>query len=345
MARCIIRAQPLDLIFILDSSGSLRDQFQDEIDVIRRIIKHVTIGDTATRVMLVQFSGTQHLEFNFHQFTTRDELLAALDVLRHVSGITRIGGAIEFTLEALKDPANGMRDSSVPKIVYILSDGRTHDYPKDLEMVGSFEEARYKIVTNANLQTLEARFDPYHGTETCEKVPACVKGSDKPVDLALVIDASESLYQLFQEQVHFAIKRISSPDHLLGQNVHSLQVQRSTIRQQFGSDCSSEHTLRSIKGTTSTDLALKDTLDLLTSRDPNDGVRAGVPKLVIILTDGHSARSPKEIADEMRAKGITILAISVTPEPRIDINELIDIAGGQARVFTPRNAHVRLFTA
>lgn len=27
-----------------------------------------------------------------------------------------------------------MRSSNVPKIVYLLSDGRTHDYPKDAEM-------------------------------------------------------------------------------------------------------------------------------------------------------------------------------------------------------------------
>ncbi|VDK84531.1 unnamed protein product [Cylicostephanus goldi] len=105
-ARCVIRAPALDLIFLLDSSGSLRDKFQDEIDVIRRIIKHVTIGDTATRVMLIQFSGTQHLEFNFNKFTSREDLLAALDVLRHVSGITRIGGAFEFALETLRDPIN-----------------------------------------------------------------------------------------------------------------------------------------------------------------------------------------------------------------------------------------------
>lgn len=27
-----------------------------------------------------------------------------------------------------------MRPSHVPKIIYLLSDGRTHDYPKDREM-------------------------------------------------------------------------------------------------------------------------------------------------------------------------------------------------------------------
>lgn len=55
LARCVVQAAPLDLVFILDSSGSLKNKFQDEIDVIRRIVKHVTIGDTATRVMLIQF--------------------------------------------------------------------------------------------------------------------------------------------------------------------------------------------------------------------------------------------------------------------------------------------------
>lgn len=28
-----------------------------------------------------------------------------------------------------------MREANVPKILYLLSDGRTHDYPKDWEMV------------------------------------------------------------------------------------------------------------------------------------------------------------------------------------------------------------------
>ncbi|ETN77043.1 von Willebrand factor type A domain protein [Necator americanus] len=374
--RCVIHAAPLDLIFILDSSGSLRDKFQDEIDVIRRIVRHVTIGETATRVMLIQFSGTQHLEFNFKKFTTREELLAALDVLRHVSGITRIGGAFEFALEALKNPTNGLRDASVPKILYLLSDGRTHDYPKDWEMVEvarrsipsidiwaygtgnyvamsallNYTQDVSKIATNANLVGLERQFDPFHGTEICEKIPSCVKGSDKPVDLALLIDASESLDQLFKEQIRFAEERI-----LNNINVHPDAVRLALITysgqtfvhfkfnsNQFGNNTAVLNhlgTLRSIKGTTSTHNALRDTFALLNSSDPNDGTRLSVPKMVIILTDGHSARAPKEIAETMRAQGITILAVSVTPRPYVDEAELLQIAGEQSRVFTPRNAH------
>lgn len=373
--RCVIRAPPLDLIFILDSSGSLRDQFQDEIDVIRRVIKHVTIGETATRVMLVQFSGTQHLEFNFNKFSSREDLLAALDVLRHVSGITRIGGAFEFTLEALKEPSNGLRDASVPKILYLLSDGRTHDYPKDWEMANAvrrsipnidiwaygtgnyvamtalvnYTQDASKIVTNENLNTLETLFDPFHGTEICEKIPSCVKGSDKPVDLALVIDASESLNQLFTEQIRFTIERIIN-----NINIHPEAVRlalltysgQTFVHFKFNSRGFNNNsavinhlkTLRSIKGTTATNIALTETFSLLKSQDPNDGTREGVPKLVIVLTDGHSAKTPKEVAAAMRGEGILLLAVSVTPRPYVDEAELLSIAGDQSRVFTPANA-------
>ncbi|CAI5446482.1 unnamed protein product [Caenorhabditis angaria] len=372
--RCKVFAPPLDLIFILDSSGSLKDKFQDEINIIRRIIKHVTIGKSATRVMLVQFSGTQHLEFNFEKFQDREELLAALDVLRHVSGITRIGGAFEFTLAKMKDRESGIRDGNVPKIVYILSDGRTHDYPKDWQMsdilrreipnvdiwaygtgdyvamtaLANYTRSEEKIVTNQNLQKLEPQFDKYHGTEICEEQPACIKGSDKPLDLALVVDASESLDHLFTDQIKFLLDRV-----IPNINIHPEAVRLALISYsgssfvhfkfnsfRYGNNTSVSEfvkTMRSIKGTTATNIALEDAFDLLTSNDPAIGIRDGVPKMALVLTDGHSHRSPKQIAEKMRASGIIMIAVSVTPRPLVDEAELLLISGEPGRAFSPPN--------
>lgn len=94
-----------------------------------------------------------------------------------------------------------MRDASVPKILYILSDGRTHDFPKDWEMaevvrrtvpnlqIWAYGTGEYvawpallnytqdtnKIITNKNLEALEPLFDAFRGVEICEKIPSCVK--------------------------------------------------------------------------------------------------------------------------------------------------------------------------
>ncbi|VDK61304.1 unnamed protein product [Gongylonema pulchrum] len=65
-----------------------------------------------------------------------------------------------------------------------------------------------KIITNQNLEDLEPLFDRWKGTEVCEKLPVCVRGSDKPLDLILVIDSSESVARLFDEQIRFAIERV-----------------------------------------------------------------------------------------------------------------------------------------
>ncbi|KAK0418082.1 hypothetical protein QR680_013360 [Steinernema hermaphroditum] len=369
--RCVVKAAPLDLVFILDSSGSLRNAFQDEIDVIRRIVSHVTIGETATRVMLVQFSGVQHMEFDFLRFTNREDLLSALGVLRHVSGITRVGGAFEFTMSKMT-PEHGMRDNTVPKIVYLLSDGRTHDFPKDEEMANAMRKRfpnldiwaygtgeyvamsellkitrdESKVVTNKNLTLLEPMFDTWRGTEVCEKLPVCVKGSDKPLDMVLVIDASESVDKLFGEQVHFAIERI-----VQNLNVHPDAVRLALITYsgqpyihfkfndvRFGNNTAvirHLNTLRSIKGTTSTHLALHDAYELLT--DKASGVREGVPKLVMVLTDGHSQRSPRALANRLLAEGVEMFAISMTYPPHVDEHELLSIAGKQSHVFTPLN--------
>ncbi|VDK86223.1 unnamed protein product [Litomosoides sigmodontis] len=372
-ARCIVKAQPLDLVFVLDSSGSLRNKFQDEIDIIRRIVKHVTIGESATRVMLIQFSGVQHLEFNFKKFKDREDILGAVDVLRHVSGITRMGDAFEYTLNALNEE-NGMRPSNVPKIIYLLSDGRTHDYPKDREMadllrqqisnvdIYAYGTGEYvaiseliaitkdskKIVTNQNLKDLEPMFDRWRGTEVCEELPVCVRGSDKPLDLILIIDSSESVSHLFDEQIKFAIERI----------IHNINIHPDAVRMalitysgqvhihfkfnnpRFGNNTAVIEYLsglKSMKSTTATHIALQSAYELIKDNDSESGVREGIKKMVIIFTDGHSKRSPLEMALRLKDEGVEVFAITLTSAPYADEGELLSITQNVDHVFMPVN--------
>ncbi|KAI6176874.1 hypothetical protein M3Y97_00846100 [Aphelenchoides bicaudatus] len=374
--RCTVNAPPLDLLFILDSSGSLKNKFQDEIDIIRRITRHVTIGPAATRVMLVQFSGVQHLEFDFNAFNNREDLMSALSVLRHVSGITRTGAAFEFAQTVMK-PEFGMRGPNVKKIAFLLSDGRTHDFPKDAieseamrrtvpnldiwaygtgdfvamnELTNITKDAS-KIITNKNLDQLEPLFDFWHGVEVCEKQPVCVRGSDKPLDLALVIDSSDSIDAVFHDQITFVVERI-----VQNINVHPDAVRLALITYSgkvfvhfgfndlvYGQNNTAVirhlNELTSIKGVTSTDQALKRVYDLFTDPAQNSGnvLFRNATKLVIVITDGRSSRSPRLVATSLRHEGINIMAVSMHKPTMIDTRELEAIAGVPENIFIPQN--------
>jgi hypothetical protein len=42
----------------------------------------------------------------------------------------------------------------------------------------------------------------------CRLILVCVRGSDKPLDLTLVIDSSDSIDAVFHEQITFVVERI-----------------------------------------------------------------------------------------------------------------------------------------
>ena len=68
-----------------------------------------------------------------------------------------------------------------------------------------------------------------------------------------------------------------------------------------------------------------------------NGGRENVPKLLILMTDGSQtedlgAEDPADIADELRADGITVIVVGVGAD--VDPQELNFIAGGDDKTFT-----------
>lgn len=99
-ARCRVIGKPLDLIIIMDSSGSLRNSNSEEMNVIKDLINIVAVDPDATRISLVQFSGIARSEFHFNTFSSRKQVLDAIEVIKPIFGITKIGNALG---EAVKE--------------------------------------------------------------------------------------------------------------------------------------------------------------------------------------------------------------------------------------------------
>ena len=69
----------------------------------------------------------------------------------------------------------------------------------------------------------------------------------------------------------------------------------------------------------------------------NNGARHGVPKILILLTDGsqtraHGAEDPALVAAELRRSGVQLVVIGIGE--RVDFDELNSIAGDNNRIFT-----------
>ena len=90
-----------DVVFVLDASGSIEfDNFQRMTQFVGMIIQSldidsVTSGPTISRVGLMTFSDSPVLQFNLNTYTTKAELLQAVNV-PYLTGTTHSAQAIRF---------------------------------------------------------------------------------------------------------------------------------------------------------------------------------------------------------------------------------------------------------
>ena len=115
----------IDLVFVLDSSGSIR---RDRWDIIREFTVNVTnsltIGPVDSLVGVIVFSGNVRLEFNLMEHTSAATLIPALRNLPFLDSTTNTGGALELLLSGAQDGTMGLRDARA-HIAIVLTDGRS----------------------------------------------------------------------------------------------------------------------------------------------------------------------------------------------------------------------------
>ena len=112
----------IDVGFILDSSGSLRNDYQREKDFMKVLASSFGISPDGSRAGVVTFSyNAEHsIKLNDH-----DDLMAfnkAVDEIPLMGSITRIDKALRLSQRELFSLSNGARPG-IPKILVLLTDG------------------------------------------------------------------------------------------------------------------------------------------------------------------------------------------------------------------------------
>ena len=118
-----------DIIFIVDSSGSIKDLNPTNWDQMLRFLKDVvtTFGITRgdNRFALVVFSDDAVVEFYLDSFTNTIDIENAINGITYYGGRTNIADGFQTTLDQVFNQ-RGDR-SNVPNIVILITDGTPNE--------------------------------------------------------------------------------------------------------------------------------------------------------------------------------------------------------------------------
>ncbi|XP_072489808.1 matrilin-4 isoform X1 [Notamacropus eugenii] len=124
------RTGPLDLIFLIDSSRSVRPfEFETMRRFLVNIIRGLDIGPNATRVGVIQYSSQVQRVFPLGAFFRREEMERAIHAIVPLAQGTMTGLAIQYAMNVAFSVAEGARPSQaqVPRVAVIVTDGRPQD--------------------------------------------------------------------------------------------------------------------------------------------------------------------------------------------------------------------------
>ncbi|CAJ0928260.1 unnamed protein product, partial [Mesorhabditis belari] len=159
VARSVLNSEastcPVDLLFIVDSSGSIVSVYQKQKAFLLDLLSNIDVSQQAHRVALLQFSSRniQKTELSFDEFKEKTELLNAFGRVRHITGTTYISAALESAKNLLIS-----RRKEVETIVILLSDGYSQDNPMqtalDIQQLAKTEFYAASVAENNNNELL-----------------------------------------------------------------------------------------------------------------------------------------------------------------------------------------------
>nr|KAF6471761.1 matrilin 4 [Molossus molossus] len=126
--RC--RTGPLDLVFVIDSSRSVRPfEFETMRQFLVGLLGRLDVGPNATRVGVIQYSSQVQSVFRLGAFSRREDMEHAIRAVVPLAQGTMTGLAIQYAMNVAFSVAEGARplEARVPRVAVIVTDGRPQD--------------------------------------------------------------------------------------------------------------------------------------------------------------------------------------------------------------------------
>ncbi|XP_039598551.1 integrin alpha-L-like, partial [Polypterus senegalus] len=150
----------VDLVFLVDSSGSLRNaDFINSKSFIIDIMKNMS--STSIQFAAVQFSSDVRTEFNFSRYQAIRDPEKLLTNMQHMMLQTNTHKALNYTIgNLLYNTQYGAKEKAT-KVLLIITDGDSTDFDKDYDYVTKRLDEKHVIryaigVGSVNIKNLKS---------------------------------------------------------------------------------------------------------------------------------------------------------------------------------------------
>lgn len=118
-----------DVIFLVDGSDGIGNEFPIIQEFIRRIVGSLNVGENKIRIGVVQYSDYPHVDMYLNTHTTKEGVMNAVQGLRKRGGRQRnLGQALQLVQQDVLTSARGSRkQEGVPQFVIVVSSGPSTD--------------------------------------------------------------------------------------------------------------------------------------------------------------------------------------------------------------------------
>ncbi|XP_062897122.1 matrilin-4 [Mobula hypostoma] len=152
---------PIDLLFVIDSSRSVRPfEFELMRNFVIDMINFLTVGPDASRVALIQYSSQIENVFSFKTFQKKEDMIRSIKEVIPLAQGTMTGLAIQYAMNIAFTEREGARPLAmkIPRVAIIVTDGRPQD--RVTEVATRAREAGIEIyavgVQRAEMSSLRA---------------------------------------------------------------------------------------------------------------------------------------------------------------------------------------------
>uniref|UniRef100_A0A3Q1EMG5 Matrilin 3b n=1 Tax=Acanthochromis polyacanthus TaxID=80966 RepID=A0A3Q1EMG5_9TELE len=161
------RNRPIDLVFIIDSSRSVRPaEFAKAKEFLQDMVDTIDIGSDATRVGLVNYASTVQIEFLLKKYFDKSSLKQAVARVEPLASGTMTGMAIKTAMEKAFTEEAGARTGfkSIAKVAIIVTDGRPQDKVEEVSAAARASGIEiYAVgVDRADMASLRLMASPPH---------------------------------------------------------------------------------------------------------------------------------------------------------------------------------------